>query len=689
MSQAHPAVHAAHNRRLTIPRVVASLLLLGLAACTSTRIGLDDIRPSQAYRAQTDSALTGKSLSIDTRTTLRRRGLMSLHAQDPAACIQALREVIIREDRGSDELFALAELSLAYAIELVRERHQPQRPAIATKPSFSQNQTGPLGLQWSDIGRVARGHFMASAIYAYAFLFPGAEEDPVPALDPRTRLAADIYARALARGFAINDSGEMRLAGGHIALPFGRLGVSFDQSELSWGRRVVEEVRWVGASRIHGLNNHYREAGIGTPVAARTDQLDSNFDFVARNATVPATVLLRMPDPRSQVRTSQIQGALELYTANEDRSVEIDGRVYPLEFDPSATLAASLERSRFWESELTRFLGRAIGIDQQVRLAALEPYVTGKIPVVFVHGTDSSAATWADMFNDLQRDQEIRDRYHFWFFSYDSGNSILYSKMLLRRALNEAVTKFREAGGGQCLDRMMVVGHSQGGLLTKLTAVTSGTAFWDAYFSKPVDEIPISDRMRATLKEMAFFDALPYVRRVVFLSTPHRGSFLAGPQFVRRLAGRLIQVPRELTALSAERAGLVRYTRPSTRLGRAVTAIDNMSPNDPFIRTSSELPMAAGVHAHSIIALRPGESKGTGSDGVVRYSSAHIDGVESELVVPSGHSVHRTSPAIEEVRRIMLLHAEQYPCSVARQREISYPGAPLTDPSETPPETSE
>ena len=46
-----------------------------------------------------------------------------------------------------------------------------------------------------------------------------------------------------------------------------------------------------------------------------------------------------------------------------------------------------------------------------------------------------------------------------------------------------------------------------------------------------------------------------------------------------------------------------------------------------------------------------------GDDGVVKYSSAHIEGVESELVVRSSHSTQGRPETIEEVRRILLLHA--------------------------------
>jgi len=46
-----------------------------------------------------------------------------------------------------------------------------------------------------------------------------------------------------------------------------------------------------------------------------------------------------------------------------------------------------------------------------------------------------------------------------------------------------------------------------------------------------------------------------------------------------------------------------------------------------------------------------------GDDGVVRYTSAHIEPVESELVVRSAHSTQSNPHTIEEVRRILYRHA--------------------------------
>jgi len=82
-----------------------------------------------------------------------------------------------------------------------------------------------------------------------------------------------------------------------------------------------------------------------------------------------------------------------------------------------------------------------------------------------------------------------------------------------------------------------------------------------------------------------------------------------------------------------------------------------MTPGNPFLRTLSSLPVAPGIAAHSIIAVEGTGPAYQGADGVVKYKSAHLSGVESERVVRSGHSCQGHPDTIEEVRRILREHA--------------------------------
>src|SRR4029077_267985 len=113
---------------------------------------------------------------------------------------------------------------------------------------------------------------------------------------------------------------------------------------------------------------------------------------------------------------------------------------------------------------------------------------------------------------------------------------------------------------------------------------------------------------------------------------------------------RLVSLPGTLTKMSVDLVKLDPEAAAQTLT--LPTAIDNMNGSDPFIKTLSALPIAPGVDAHSIIAVKGNGPPEPGDDGVVRYSSAHIEGVASELIVRSSHSAQAVPETIEEVRRI-------------------------------------
>jgi hypothetical protein len=208
---------------------------------------------------------------------------------------------------------------------------------------------------------------------------------------------------------------------------------------------------------------------------------------------------------------------------------------------------------------------------------------------------------------------------------------------------------------------MLVLGHSQGGLLTKLTAIDSGDTFWRGISDTPFEEAKLPEDTRELIRNVAFVKPLPFVRTVIFLATPHRGSYLAGPQFVRRLAQRLVSMPSNLVRVGADLATL----GPTGTLasGHVPTSIDNMSPGHPFIRKLAEIPVSPSVTAHSIIAVEGDGPLEDAGDGVVKYRSAHVGGVASELIVQSPHSGMQAAPqTIEEVRRIFLEHAATSAC---------------------------
>ena len=127
---------------------------------------------------------------------------------------------------------------------------------------------------------------------------------------------------------------------------------------------------------------------------------------------------------------------------------------------------------------------------------------------------------------------------------------------------------------------------------------------------------------------------------------------------IARLVRRFTILPFQLAGV----AGDLARNPGAARSGMVPTAVDNMSPRSPFIRGLQEVPVAPSIRAHSIISVDARYWSGGkfdaehGNDGVVAYSSAHIEPVDSEMVVRSPHSCQGNPDTIEEVRRILRLH---------------------------------
>ncbi len=612
-------------------RAGAALVAAMLLAACATPVGVRTADPIQVQRYLTRSALTADEPSDFSLNELRKVDLLQEYADDPDAALAKLRAIAIERDLPQDALFALAELSFLRA-----------------------NQTG------------LQSQYAASVVYAYALLFP---EDARPALgpfDPRTRVAADLYNRALTCAFRRTDRGTLALDSGPVVeLPFGRITVERRADLLQMDGYELYDLRPVAELEVWGLRNRYRRTGIGAPLAAKTRPLPGVVPVVplAPTQSMPLTAVLQIDAPLAGIRSGDLHSRIALFASLDTDDIEIDGRPVPLEAEPTAALATGLADSRFWSRELQVFLGNAIGMRAGTSLLALRPYKHGRIPVVFVHGTASSPARWADMVNDLLADPGLSDRYAFWFFTYDSGNPIVYSGHQLREALTGAVARADPGGSDPCVNDMVVLGHSQGGLLTKLTAIDSGDAFWTGITDKPFDALDLSPEDKTLLHDTLFVKPLPFVTEVIFLATPHRGSYLAGPQIVRRLAERLVRLPSDVVRASSAVIREASTGEGDLGLSSVPTSIDNMSPGHRFIKAIAQIPVSPKVTAHSIIAVNDDSPLESAGDGVVKYESAHIEGVESELIVRSPHSGMQAAPqTIEEVRRILLEHSAKSAC---------------------------
>jgi pimeloyl-ACP methyl ester carboxylesterase len=605
---------------------VALAIITLVASGCATPVGVSRLNEQATHRKLNANVLSAGKPSAYSTQILERTALARRYKNEPEAVLAELNSGLGKPDER-DRLFALSELSFAYA----QQSHK-------------------------------QSYYLASAVYAYAFLFPADIAIAPGPYDPRLRLALDLYNRGIALGLATKDGKEVDLSARQVVLPFSSLSLAADPTGFAYaGNRLTHFVS-LGELEVRGLRNTYRKAGIGAALSARVERVtnESAHGWITPNAQVPITAFVRFDDPRRAMGDGQLHGTVELYDDDRTTTVQVGSYCVPLEADPSVALAYRLEDSPLWDFEIAGFRRgdfSSLGADKSDDISGLfvlHPYHPNQIPVVLVHGTASSPARWAEMANELLGDPAIGSRYQIWGFIYNSGNPIVLSAMRLRESLKAFLKEVDPENKDPALEQMVVIGHSQGGLLTKMTVVDSGTRFWD-YFSKvPFDKADLNPDTREQLRRALFVEPLPFVKRVVFIATPHRGSYLAANP-IAKFFNKFINLPGGLAKAAAE----VGTVRAPVMLGTPVipTALDNMDPANPGLNILASLPIAAGVHVNSIVAVKGTGPIENGNDGVVAYKSAHIEGVESELVVRSGHSTQSTPETIEEVRRILYEHA--------------------------------
>jgi len=611
-----------------LPALCCIIWLLLTAGC-QTPVGVERVDAGPAQRQLTANALTADELSPSARNVLRRWVLSERYDDDPAGAIAALHTIAADGRGDEDEVITLAEMAYLYG------EKTNQRP-----------------------------YFLAAAIYSFAFLFPEKGFQPPSPYDPRLRLAADLYSLGIIHAFASADDTTVEFKSGDYQLPFGWVRVAVNPSGFEWHNRRVVVLTPVEEVAVRGLANRYRHPGIGAPLAAATERIIAESGIqVAPRMKLPTTAVLRLDAPRRQLAQRDLRATLDLYNTHDVAATTIAGKSVPLEADETAVLAYVLASPDLWERELKAFFSGVFSESAPTQLASIDAYRPGRIPVVFVHGTASSAGRWGDMVNDLLDDPRIRDRYQFWFFTYDTGNPVLYSAALLREALRDAVRKLDPAGTDPALTEMVVIGHSQGGLLAKAMVVDTGDRVWEAIAYKPIDEVRVSPEGRDLLRRAVFIKPLPYVRRVVFIATPHRGSYLTEYP-VAELLGRFLTLPVRIVRTAADlarNAGDFKVNPDNLGSG----SLFGMTPNNPVLQTMAATPIAPGVHAHSIIAVAGNGPVEGSDDRVVEYSSSHLEGVDSEYIVRSTHSTQSNPYTIEEVRRILLLHAAEVCARIA------------------------
>ena len=617
------------NLRLRLSCAWLVALCCGAMLGCRAPVGADRTSVSRVYQQLGHSALDGGTYSDFTRAVLHRCACDAAFGRDPESTLRQLHNKALVDERH-DILLALAELNYYHAEHLRR----------SVKPGQA---------------RRARDYFLSSCLYAYYYLLNQSIAPQPEGFGPHPHLAAELYNYALAQGFLApgKTNAAILLETGLRQLPLGPVELQINTNAFPWPLPLFGDFIMADAYSIRGLSVRNRQVGLGAPLVGTTRERPSEFGA----ARVAATVFLRPMGELKQWEAGQLKAVLELYPGYPDTRVVLGTNSVPLEVDATAPLAYALNDESLWRLGRKQFFsGREIIKSGVYRL---QPYRPGAIPIVFIHGTYSSPVRWAEMWNTLSSDPVLSRRCQFWAYSYNTGNPVMWSGANLRDALTQTVKELDPTGKDPAFRQIVLIGHSQGGLLAKLSVTRSGDRLWRTISDQSLDELDLPTDVRAALARSVFVEPVPSVSRVIFVATPHRGSYRA-TRLLRRMAARVISLPADLARFATlQKAAPGMKELPPEFKERTPTSLDGMSPKSPILLTLAEISPEPGVTSHSIIAVKGNGPVEKGSDGVVTYQSAHVTYTTSEFIVRSRHSCQGNPAVIEEVRRILLEHLAQ------------------------------
>lgn len=643
----------------------AIAVLFTVSGCATLRqfgpsIQVTSVTPGQYIALKRGDILTTGTLSSATIETLRVAGLDEGVCAEPGLpCISEMEgSVVVREE---DKRSALAELWLQHAMAM-------QAPIRERAPK-NRNPVKPMELDASFQSRLDAWTHVARQSYAYLFFTERTANQR--GFEDRQTQVRDYYNLAVQEAsvllFDAHASGRFR--DGADKFKLGQwtfmLSATKDASKLS-ALVPVELVPAASLSFTGTLRSVHRRDGFGAELVAVVDDSATNVALVtdtphtSRDTMTVGQSWSEMPSPSMTVLMlfsgdnlwevlHDNNPKLEIQDPYQISEVSLHGQQVPLAANFTAGYALWLARSNFNRQSLRSLFGSKGGIATP-HLFMMQPYDPNRRVLLMIHGLASSPEAWVNVANELMRDDEVRKNFQVWQFYYPTNMPVGLSHDTMRRILEQTLQHFDPSGRASASRDMVLIGHSMGGVISRLMVSSSGG---EGLVDTLMRTTPMNDALRARVSPLLTFEPLPEVSRVVFIATPHRGTNAAGTRLARWL-GRFVRLPLTVLEDFATLANNGSIDHGDAKHGYQMNSIQNLDKDDPFIKAVADLRMSSKIHYHSIIARAnaQGPLQDT-DDGLVPYWSSHLPRADSEKVILSGHSVQEGTPAIVELRRIL------------------------------------
>lgn len=610
--------------------LLVCLIFFMLAGCAGVKVSTIDTMHYMEQRR--GDVLTSGELSSYTGSALQVLGLeRNLCMDEGEPCRAALYATNgLPEER---RLSSLAELWLHEAVR--REKDDEGIPATVAA-------------------------YLETARFAYAYLFFSERSMEERTLEERPTQVRDYYnfavQQAITHLFEERDTIQKGAANGARASIGGwNIGVRLNGAPASSRTYLAPEAILPASSlSFDGLRNQYRRDGLGAEMVAILPE-SQNKNAVWSQMRYPAlTAIAEFPGETLNSILAADRVILHIYDPFGTERISIHGSDIPLAGNFTSGYGLWLARSQFATQSLGTLFGRGDMLEAP-HVYLMQPYQPDRKTVIMVHGLASSPEAWINVANEIMGDETLAREYQIWQVYYPTSFPIPMNNAAIRKAILQTLNDLDPEGKSRASRDILLIGHSMGGILSRLMVSSSGEYLWNSLLEGRKLDFKLRRQAREQLHDYLFFEPLPQIGRAVFIAAPHRGTPFADKSIARFIAG-LITLPVKIVTGVIEPA--IQLVAPELKDKKPpINGIANLSSKDPFIVNAATLPISPGIPYHSIIGNdTPDKPLEDSSDSIVPYTSSHLEGAASEKVIASGHSVQETPEAILEIRRIMHLH---------------------------------
>ena len=435
-----------------------NLLLCGLSLylCSCAMVSLKPQDTREYIMSKRADVLTEKHLSASTMEIV---GVVAKSRRECekqiADCIQTIEKVGLPQ-QSSTYLAAMSELWLYQAQKLQKEENQVEAYHDA---------------------------LMKSARYAYAYLFYGATPINQRVLDNRQMQVADYYNYAVQtfvnENFNRYTNAEIAASSQHGQVHIGewKLHSDLSQMHLPQNRALPDHLIAATQLRFQGLRNVSQRDGFGAELVSVIDedkQEQNQSNFSEMNAS-PATVLIHFKgkDLDEVLRSHDV--VIQGMDPFSHETVTVNQQTVPLAANFTGAYGVWLANSGFARQSLKTLLGKDGGIEHP-HVYLMQPYDPDRRIILMVHGLASSPEAWVNMANDLMGDYAIRQRYQIWQVYYPTNMPIALNHVAIRRVVDDTLRHFDPTGAHPASKDMVVVGHSMGGVISRMMIASDNGA---------------------------------------------------------------------------------------------------------------------------------------------------------------------------------------------------------------------